>query len=57
MCGRTTIAEVEQLVEPGALDPNEIHTPGVYVQQVLELTPEQAAAKRIEKVTVREVAV
>lgn len=57
MCGRTTIAEVEHLVEPGALDPNEIHTPGVYVQHVLELTPGQAAAKRIEKVTVREVAV
>lgn len=57
MCGRTTFAEVEHLVEPGALDPNEIHTPGVYVQHVLELTPEQAAAKRIEKVTVREVVV
>lgn len=57
MCGRTTIAEVEHLVEPGALDPNEIHTPGVYVQHVVELTPGQAAAKRIEKVTVREVAV
>ena len=28
MCGRVTIAEVEQLVEPGELDPNEIHTPG-----------------------------
>ena len=55
MCGRVTIAEVEQLVEPGELDPNEIHTPGAYVQHVLGLTAEQAAEKRIEKVTVREV--
>ena len=53
MCGRTTIAEVEQLVEPGELDPNEVHTPGVYVQRVVALTPEQAADKRIEKRTVR----
>ena len=55
MCGRVTIAEVEQLVEPGELDPNEIHTPGAYVHHVLELTPAQAAEKRIERVTVREV--
>jgi 3-oxoacid CoA-transferase subunit A len=56
MCGRWTIAEVEHLVEPGELDPDEIHTPGAYVHQVVELTPEQAADKPIEKVTVREVA-
>ena len=49
MCGRVTIAEVEHLVEPGELDPDEVHTPGVYVQRVLALTPEQAADKRIEK--------
>lgn len=54
MCGRVTIAEVEELVEPGELDPNEIHTPGVFVQHVLALTPEQAAEKRIERVTTRE---
>jgi 3-oxoacid CoA-transferase subunit A len=53
MCGRVTIAEVEHLVEPGELDPAEVHTPGVYVQRVVELTPEQAADKRIEKVTTR----
>ena len=53
MCGRVTIAEVEELVEPGELDPNQIHTPGVFVQRVLALTPEQAADKRIEKRTVR----
>ena len=55
MCGRITIAEVEELVEPGDLDPNDVHTPGAYVQRVVALTPEQAADKRIEKRTVREV--
>jgi 3-oxoacid CoA-transferase subunit A len=53
MCGRLTIAEVEELVEPGELDPNHVHTPGVFVQRVVALTPEQAADKRIERVTVR----
>ncbi len=53
MCGRVTIAEVEHLVEPGEIDPNEVHTPGVFVQRVVALTPEQAADKRIEKRTVR----
>jgi len=53
MCGRVTIAEVEELVEPGDLDPNQVHTPGVFVQRVVPLTPEQAADKRIEKRTVR----
>jgi 3-oxoacid CoA-transferase subunit A len=53
MCGRVTIAEVEQLVEPGELDPDTVHTPGVFVQRVIPLTPEQAAEKRIEKRTVR----
>ena len=53
MCGRVTIAEVEELVEPGDLDPNDVHTPGVFVQRVVALTPEQAADKRIEKRTVR----
>jgi 3-oxoacid CoA-transferase subunit A len=53
MCGRVTIAEVEVLAEPGALAPNNIHTPGVFVQRVVALTPDQAAEKRIEKRTVR----
>jgi 3-oxoacid CoA-transferase subunit A len=52
MCGRITIAEVEELVEPGELDPNAIHTPGVFVQRVVALTAEQAVDKRIEKRTV-----
>ena len=50
--GRVTIAEVEELVEPGELDPDDVHTPGVFVQRVVALTPEQAADKRIEKRTV-----
>ncbi|MGY2876119.1 3-oxoacid CoA-transferase subunit A [Marmoricola sp. URHA0025 HA25] len=54
MCGRVTIAEVEHLVEPGEIDPNNVHTPGVFVQRVVALSPEQAADKRIEKATVRE---
>jgi 3-oxoacid CoA-transferase subunit A len=53
MSGRVTIAEVEQLVEPGELDPDSVHTPGVFVQRVVALTPEQAGDKRIEKRTVR----
>jgi len=53
MSGRVSIAEVEVLVEPGEIDPNEVHTPGAYVQRVVSLTPEQAADKRIEKRTVR----
>lgn len=52
-CGRITVAEVEELVEPGDLDPNEIHTPGVFVQRVVPLTAEQAADKRIERRTTR----
>jgi 3-oxoacid CoA-transferase subunit A len=54
MCGRVCVAEVEHLVEPGELDPDQVHTPGVFVHRVVPLTPEQAADKRIEKRTVRE---
>jgi 3-oxoacid CoA-transferase subunit A len=49
--GRITIAEVEELVEPGVLDPGQVHLPGIYVQRVVELTPEQAADKPIERLT------
>ena len=52
MAGRVTIAEVEHLVEPGEIDPDDVHLPGIYVQRVLPLTPEQAADKRIERRTV-----
>ena len=49
MAGRITIAEVEELVEPGELDPEHIHTPGIFVQRVV-LVPN--GEKRIEKRTV-----
>ena len=39
MAGRVTVAEVEELVEPGELDPDEVHLPGIFVQRVLPLTP------------------
>lgn len=45
-----TIAEVEQLVEPGAIDPHMVHTPGIYVQRVLQ---GPSYEKRIEKRTTR----
>lgn len=52
VAGRVAIAEVEELVEPGVLRPNEIHLPGVFVQRVVALTPQQAADKQIERRTV-----
>ena len=53
MAGRVTIAEVEHLVDPGEIDPDAVHLPGIYVQRVLLLTPEQAADKHIERRTVQ----
>jgi 3-oxoacid CoA-transferase subunit A len=53
MAGKTTIAEVEELVDAGGLDPDEIHLPGVFVQRVV-LVPEDQRDKRIEKRTVTE---
>ncbi|MFJ5271630.1 CoA transferase subunit A [Streptomyces sp. NPDC088358] len=50
--GRVTVAEVEELVEPGEIDPDAVHLPGVFVQRVVALTPEQAGAKMIENRTV-----
>jgi 3-oxoacid CoA-transferase subunit A len=51
--GRITVAEVEELVEPGGLSPDQVHVPGVFVQRVVELTARQAADKHVEKRTVR----
>ena len=51
MAGKITIAEVEELVEPGELDPNYIHTPGVFVQRIFQ---GQSFEKRIEQRTVRQ---
>ena len=51
--GQVTIAEVEHLVEPGEIDADAVHLPGIYVHRVLPLTPAQAADKHIEKRTVQ----
>src|ERR1700682_2790999 len=48
--GRITVAEVEELVEPGELDPEAIHTPGIYVQRIIVGSPYD---KKIEKLTVQ----
>jgi 3-oxoacid CoA-transferase subunit A len=50
MAGRITIAEVEHLVPVGQLDPDQIHTPGIYVHRIFK---GEKFEKRIEKVTVR----
>jgi 3-oxoacid CoA-transferase subunit A len=50
MCGRMTIAEVEQIVENGQIDPDHVHTPGIFVQRIV-LNPHPE--KRIENRTVR----
>ncbi|MEV7979286.1 CoA transferase subunit A [Streptomyces sp. NPDC086519] len=52
MAGKITIAEVEELVEPGGIDPDAVHLPGIFVQRVVALTPGQAADKKIEQRTV-----
>lgn len=49
--GKITIAEVEELVEPGELDPNEIHIPGIMVQRIFQ---GEKFEKRIEQRTVRQ---
>ncbi|MED6308154.1 MAG: 3-oxoacid CoA-transferase subunit A, partial [Planctomycetota bacterium] len=46
-CGETTVAEVEHLVGPGELDPDEIHTPGIFVDRIIQTESE----KRIENRT------
>ena len=48
--GQATVVEVERLVEPGAIDPDHIHTAGIYVDRIFEGT---AFEKRIERVTTR----
>ncbi|NVK28988.1 MAG: CoA transferase subunit A [Flavobacteriia bacterium] len=50
MAGKITVAEVEELVPAGQLDPNEIHTPGIFVQRIFE---GKNYEKRIEQRTVR----
>jgi 3-oxoacid CoA-transferase subunit A len=52
MAGKITIAEVEELLQPGELDPNHIHTPGIYVHRIFEGKDYE---KRIEQRTVRKI--
>src|SRR6202162_136582 len=51
MAGQITIAEVEELVEPGQIDPEQVHTPGIFVQRVVVVGPHD---KRIERLTTRQ---
>ena len=52
MAGKITIVEVEEIVETGTFDPDEVHLPGIFVQRiVLNASPE----KRIEKTTTKAV--
>ena len=50
MAGRITVAEVEHLVEPGQLDPDEVHTPAIFVQRIFEC---QKPTKYVERRTFR----
>jgi 3-oxoacid CoA-transferase subunit A len=50
-CGKITVAEVEEIVQPGELDPDAIHTPGIFVQRLVHVPN---PIKRIEKKTTRE---
>jgi acyl CoA:acetate/3-ketoacid CoA transferase alpha subunit len=52
MAGKITVAEVEELVPLGTLDPNTIHTPGIFVQRIFQGSTYE---KRIEQRTVRNV--
>ncbi len=49
--GRITVAEVEEIVEPGQLDPDGIHTPGIYIDRIIRGT---AYEKKIEQRTIRQ---
>ena len=49
MCGKVCVVEVEEIVEPGTLDPDHIHLPGIYVHRIIKGTHE----KRIEQRTTR----
>ena len=50
MAGKITVAEVEELLPVGQLNPNEIHTPGIFVQRIYQ---GESFEKRIEQRTVR----
>jgi 3-oxoacid CoA-transferase subunit A len=48
MAGSVTIAEVEELLEPGEIDPDDVHRPGIFVQHVVHVPDRE---KRIERIT------
>jgi 3-oxoacid CoA-transferase subunit A len=50
MAGRITIAEVEELVDSGTIDPQDVHLPGIFVQRIVRVGSQ---GKRIERVTIR----
>lgn len=54
MCGAVTVVEAEEIVEVGELTPDEIHLPGIFVDRILPLTPEQAKDKSIERIIIRD---
>ena len=49
MAGRIAICEAEEIVELGAIAPDEVHLPGVYVHRIVALSEEEISTKRIEK--------
>jgi 3-oxoacid CoA-transferase subunit A len=53
MAGRITIAEVDELVEPGEIDPDHVHLAGIYVDRIIQLSRDEASDLPIEKVTTR----
>jgi 3-oxoacid CoA-transferase subunit A len=53
MAGRITIAEVDELVDPGEIDPDDVHLAGIYVNRIVQLGAEAASDLPIEKVTTR----
>ncbi|MET4783320.1 CoA transferase subunit A [Glaciihabitans sp. UYNi722] len=53
MSGKITIAEVDEIVEAGEIDPDAVHLPGIYVDRIVQMTPDEAVELPIEKITVR----
>jgi len=53
MAGRITIAEVDELVPAGSIDPDDVHLPGIFVDRIVQLSAADAADLPIEKTTVR----
>jgi 3-oxoacid CoA-transferase subunit A len=54
MAGNITIAEVDELVAAGSIDPDDVHLPGIYVHRIVQLGPVDARELPIEKMTVRQ---